>query len=335
MKLTSTKAFEKHISDAAPDHFVPVYLILSKDLSGQKAQIKQLMNSLGIKSITTFDGNQKPHDSIIDELRAFSLFAERRIVVIYHADKLGKMHQSQLTDYFKNPNPSIYLILSAASINRSTKFYKNAEKVGVILDLSEKKPWETEKSLVEHVIAQLSRERKKIDHAVAQLLVKQVGADATLLHHELEKILAYVGNRQEITRQDITTIGCGINHESIWQLGDAIFTRDSTTALRISKALVGDGAALLSLIRQIRAQFQTRYQVCSIITGGGTSAQVTQKFPYMRGNILQRTIETARNYGMHRFKKGMLEIDKTELTFKNSVIHPDLLLEMLMVKLTC
>jgi len=72
-----------------------------------------------------------------------------------------------------------------------------------------------------------------------------------------------------------------------WQLGDALFRRDALTALKIGKALLMDGTALIALLRQIRSQYQTAFQVATILELGGSSADISKQFPYMRGGILE------------------------------------------------
>lgn len=168
-----------------------------------------------------------------------------------------------------------------------------------------------------------------MDRQVCQFLLKQLGTDQSLLYQEIEKLFCYVGDRSEITLQDVSMISTSVNVENVWQLGDAIFRCDVNSALRISKALLNDGTALLALLRQIRSQFQTKFQICSILKNGGTSAEVVQQYPYMKGNILERNMQMALNYGMPRFKKGMIKIDETELQAKNSGADSDILLELL------
>jgi DNA polymerase-3 subunit delta len=95
-----------------------------------------------------------------------------------------------------------------------------------------------------------------------------------------------------------------------------------------------EGQPFLPLLRQIRNQFLTEYQVCALLEQGQTSAEIFQEFPYMKGQILEKHIQNARDYGMGAFRKGLLAIDAAEIQAKNSGVDEQLLAELLIVKLT-
>lgn len=339
MKYTQLRAFEKHLEGAAPQqHFSPIYLIIGKERFLCKDAVDKLLAMLLREqsrelSLTTLDGASTSPEQLANELQAFSLFTTRRVLWIDQIDKLSKPVLKELESYFEHPNPSLYLILSGSTVNHSTNFYKKGEKTGVVLDFAEEKPWEKEKQAVQWLMSQATATGKRIDIQACQHLVIQIGTDAALLHHELQKLLCYVGERDEITLKDIGAICTTVNVETGWQLGEALFRRDASSALRISKALLDEGTVLIALLRQIRHQFQTEYQICSILHNGGSAQEVSQRFPYMRGAILDRHLQLAREYGMNRFKAGMLTLDAAELAAKNSTSDDELLAELVIAKL--
>lgn len=339
MKFTNLAGFEKHIKDASPKHFADTYMIIGKDRFTCKMAIDRLIVSLltGQKNpelcLKTFDGDHHSIDGLLCELQTMAFFSEKQIIWVDNADKLPKPIMKSLEGYFQHPNRSQCLIISGAAINHATNFYKLAEKNGVVLEFAEEKPAEKERLSIEWLNTTVTASGKKIDPKASQYLVKQIGTDMALLHNEVAKLLCYVGDRPAITLQDIGAICTSVNLENGWQLGEALFRRDASTALRISKALMNDGTAFLPLLRQIRHQFQTAYQVCSILASGGTSQDISQQFPYMRGFILDTHVRNAQAYGMKRFKKGMQIIDETEIAAKNSGIDNDLLAELLIIKL--
>jgi DNA polymerase-3 subunit delta len=269
----------------------------------------------------------------MSELQALAFFSARRVIVLQQADKLVKAETEQLEKYFENPNRSICFILAASAINHATNFFKKAEKAGIVLDIAEEKPWEKERSMQEWIAQKVAKEGKRVDPSVCLALVKQLGTDTATLHQELEKLICYIGDRQAITPQDLHAVCISVNSENAWQLGEAIFRRDGAAALRITKALLDEGTVFLALLRQIRNQFQTECQVCSILSNGGTPQDVSAQFAFMRGTILDRHIQQAQAYGMTRLKKGLLAIDDTEVMAKNSGSDPKWLAERLIIKL--
>lgn len=339
MKYSNIRAFEKHLESASPHHLSEVYVVISKEDFDRKAACSKITAQvLGAPSIAgqtlcAFDAAEVDERLIWEELQSFSFLAPKKVLIVSNAEKLSKSSQDKLRTYFAKPNKGVCLVLESPAVNRATNFYKDAEKFGVILDVAEEKPWEKEKSSQAWVIEKIASEGKSIDAPTAALLVKQLGVDQSTLFQEIEKLICYVGDRKEVTVNDISAICITISQQSAWQLGEVIFRRDASEALRITKALLQDGTALIALLRQIRSQFLTEYQICCMLAGGKTPQDVAQQYPYMKGMILNKHIQNAQDYGMNRFKAGMLAIDETELMAKNSAGDPDWLAERLIFKL--
>ena len=340
MKYSNLRAFNKHLEEAGPNHPSPVYMLLGKSEFDRKEAAKDLTHSLlgtqhpSEHTLTVFDGERLSINEVMQDLHSMTFFAENRVVLINRAEKLTKPVTVQLVQYFEKSNPSVFLIISASTINRATSFYKNAEKVGVVLDLVEEKPWEQENTLVQKIVERTRDKGKTINQNTSRYLVKYAGTDQAQLQQEIEKLVCYVGDRDVITEADICAICTGVNTENAWQLGEAIFRCEGGKALRIATGLLSEGEPFFSLVRQVRSQFQSKFQICAILLSGGSVADVQKQFPYMKGQILQKNTELARRYGMDRFRKGMLAIDETELLAKNSSLSHDLLFERLIIKLT-
>ncbi|WP_068466551.1 DNA polymerase III subunit delta [Candidatus Protochlamydia phocaeensis] len=340
MKYDNLRAFEKHLEGASPHHFSPLYLILGKDHPECRESIELVLRFLAPNlqarefSVRTFDGAQLGTEELLIELYSKNFFADKRVLYIQQAEKLKKPVLEQLEKGLSHLDRSLYFILSASSLSKQTSFYKAAEKEGVILELGEIKPWEKEKRLVEWVSKQAISGRKLMAYPVCQALVKYAGLDSALLGQELEKLFCYVGDRKEITLQDVSRICTPQSSDTIWQLGESLFRRDSASAVRIVQALLAEGQALLPLLRQIRTQFQTDYQICLLINQGKQASDIAHEFPYMKGTILDRHLFFAQQYGLAAFKQGLLAIDAMEMRVKNSQADEGLLAELLVTQLT-
>ncbi len=339
LKYTSLAPFTKHLEGALPNHFAELYVVLSKEPYVREEGVRRLTTLLfqDAKSrqlgVYSFDANEHKVDLILEELLTLTFFSIRRAIVIQNVDKFTKEAMGKLQDYFTNPSQDVILILVASTINRATNFYKQAEKVGVLLDVPEEKPWEKEKNTIDWLVSQSSHHGKILSHATAQRLVKQLGTDQQLLSNELQKLLCFIDNRKSIEDSDINAICCSGNTDNIWQLAEAIFKRDTSASIVIASHLLKSGVAIIALLRQIRTQFQTGYQICSILAGGGTSHDVNQEYPYMKNAILERNIQQSTQFGAHKFKSGILAIDAAEMLAKNSTGEPEFIMNILLVKL--
>ncbi len=340
MKYDNLRAFEKHLAACVPGQFADVYLLLAKEdfdrSSGTEVTLAALLKGCSCVDLAlkTFDGDSVTVDALLEELNTLPFLADRKIVVVHNIDKAKKTITKALEEYLAHPNRAVKLVMTAEAVAANTTFYKKSEKSGIVLSIAQKKPWEKEKDFFEWVTQQVAKAGKRIDPRAAQLLVKQSALDQNLLKMELEKLLCYIGEQAEITPTAVSAICTCIDIDTVWQFAEAVLRCDAAKSLTIANHLLEGGAALLAVVIGLRTQFHTDYQVCSILSSGGSPQDVSTEFRYMAGRILSQHVEMATGYGMQRFKKGLLAIDEAERMAKSSSMEPRLLLERLVVKLT-
>lgn len=339
MRYDNLHAFVKHLEGATPNHLASTYLVVGKNQyecgEAYKKLLKAVFHGRDPQShdITTFSAESLKISDLLSELDTIGLFSSRRVVVIQQGEKLKTEVARGLEKYLLSSSPGVTFIIIAETILRTTNFYKKLEKEGVILDLPEEKAWQKEKKIQGWIREKVSEAGRRIDPNACTALTQKAGFDQSLLHQELEKLFCYLGERTEITLQDVKVI-CSAGHlESIWTLGESIFTFDASTAMRVAKSFLDDGVALLALLRQLRSQFETEFQICTLMMHSNGREEVMKQFPYMKGEILNKHLQQAQSYGMLKLKKGLLSIDKTESQMKNSVADAGCLLETLIAKL--
>jgi DNA polymerase III subunit delta len=339
VKFNNLKAFKKHLKDASPSHFATVYLVVGKEAFHSTSACRALATALlpdwtlHSSALRWFDADKHSIDDLLFELNTLSFLDERKVLGFLHIDKLSKEVLKSIESQMDRLPHNYFLILVASTLSSSSAFYKKAEKLGVVFEFIEMKPWERERYLVDWVGEELFQKGKSAPPNICQALVKRGGTDQSTLLQEIDKLLCYIGERREITLKDIQTIITPLHQESIWELGEAILSGETPTALKIARALLNDEAHLFSLLRQIRFQFQTGYQLLGLFEQSGV-AGVMQEFTYMKGQILDRNLRLAQQYGRARFQKGILAIDSAELDAKNAKGAPEFILDILIIKLT-
>jgi len=300
-------------------------LIIAKDPEERR---RALENSLKNEKAPRVFFDAEQFDAFLQEIETLPFLSKSKAVVLQEIDQLGKEALDQLRAYVEKPNQWISLYLTAASLSAQSKLVKSIKQV---IRIKEEKAWEKEKRLVGWVVEEAAASGIVMTVPTAQAFVKAV--DSQLLKQELEKLICYVGEKHEISLDAIRAISTPIHHETLWQLGEAIFSRQSPLAIRIGKTLLDDGMALFPLVAHLRTQFHTTYKILTAFQQEGKLA-VSKAFPYLRGGLLDKKVAAAQAYGVVRLKQGLVHLFETELKAKNSAIQPALLLEILLVKVT-
>src|SRR5208337_2196265 len=104
----------------------------------------------------------------------------------------------------------IFLIFTAASVDKRKKIFKAVEKQGRVVECAvprEKRGATLEKGFFEDQVRQALRgSGKNINTRAMQVMYSRAGGDLRQLRAEIDKLIAFVGDRKEINVQDVETL---------------------------------------------------------------------------------------------------------------------------------
>lgn len=340
MRYSNLHAFEKHLESSAPHHLLSLYLLAVPDRFMRKKSVERLINiilsgqSYPEMCLKTFEVENASLEAILEETVTRSLFSPLKVIWIDCSEKGDATFLKRLQKGISSLPPKTFVVFSTTAINASSVFYKYVEKEGVILELKEESSGQQAQVLNDWLIKAAMEGGKRISMDTCQLLVSVVGADFATLQQEIDKLCCYIGERAQILPTDVTEMCVGIGSATVWQLGDALFKGETGNALKLSRVLLDNGTVFFALLRQIRNQFQTTLSVGSILTFGGSAQEVMNAFPYMKPGIVDKQARIVQNYGLPRLQQAIILIDETETLAKNSSADHELLLELLIAKLS-
>jgi DNA polymerase-3 subunit delta len=126
----------------------------------------------------------------------------------------------------------VQVLISAGKVDKRKTFFKTLKKVGAVEDLSvaEKERGNRAALIVRQRLAELG---KKITSHVADELILLAGSNLQQLHSEADKLASYVGERDEVTRQDVHEIATRTKQAQAFALADALGERNLPKLLRV------------------------------------------------------------------------------------------------------
>ena len=126
----------------------------------------------------------------------------------------------------------VRVLISAGKVDKRKTFFKTARKIGAVEDLSvaDKERGSRAALIVRQRLSELG---KKIAAHVADELVLLAGTNLQQLHSEADKLAAFVGERGEVTRQDVHAIATRTRQAKAFALADALGERNLPKLLRV------------------------------------------------------------------------------------------------------
>ncbi len=193
-------------------------------------------------SIAKFDALAGLSD-VLDELRTAPLLAPKRIVIVREADKFILEHAGALEKYLASPPATGTLILLVDSWPPKTQRGQAGEDMRQALKPLDKAVRRTGEliacstpstgSLPRWISQAAEARRKQMAPQAARLLAEWVGADLGRLDGEIEKLAVYVGDRKEISADDVSAVAVASGGYEPFALTNAIERRDTRKALAI------------------------------------------------------------------------------------------------------
>src|SRR5216683_5084301 len=326
--------FRKRFRDAILEHLVPVDL---RDFS-----------------IFEFDLAENDLAEVLDRARTPSLMAPFQVFFVRGVKSLfgrgsNEEKLAAIEEYCKNPNPDGLIVFVAdhisipADVRRmemqdKERYQRIRETMGQYCGIVELARVE-ESEAVRWIAEYCASREVKIDADGARELVDALGGDMMMISNELEKLILYVGEKKRITLGDVETMVLAAKQRSLYELTDAISSKDRVRALEVLDAILTSGDGEEAAIGHIYMLAKTFRQMLVILERNVRDqrmlwAALWQGFrvpPFAAEDIIRQ----ARRYKSKReLTRGIRLIAKADLAIRSNPPSKRLILEKLVMDLT-
>src|ERR1041385_3194360 len=355
----SFAASDRFEADVKERKLRPAYVLIGDEAFFRKrcrdAILQHLVPSdLREFSVYEFDLGETELHEILDRARTPSLMAPFQVFFIRGVKALygrgsHKEEFEAIEEYTKNPNPDALLVFIADHISipadarrmelqDKDRYERIRETLGESCGIVELARVE-EGDAVRWVTDSGAAQGIKIEQDAARELVDALGGAMMMIVNELEKLALYVGEKKRITLGDVETMVLAAKQRSLYELTDAISSRDRAKALEILDAILssgdGDDAAIGHLymlakpfrqmlvisernVRDSRALWQVLWQGFRVP-------------PFAAEDIIKQ----ARRYKSRReLTRAIRLVAKTDLALRSNPPSKRLVLENLVLDLT-
>lgn len=175
----------------------------------------------------------------------------------------------KLEDIIRNGLPAgNCLIFTAESVDRRKKLYKVIDEAGIVLHFAEVKKETARKEILQQEARKLLEScGKKMSPAAWIALGKKTGFDFRRSLSELEKLIAFVGDRVGIEKEDVEEAVGRTKEDDIFALTNALSEKNQLAVLDALKHLLDQNMHHLMILtmmsREIRFLLQARVLVDS------------------------------------------------------------------------
>jgi DNA polymerase-3 subunit delta len=326
--------FRKRFRDAILEHLVPTDL---RDFG-----------------FFEFDLGETDLAEVLDRARTPSLMAPFQVFFVRGVKNLfgrgsNEEKLSAIEEYCKNPNPDALVVFVADHLSIPADVRKmemqDKERYQRIRDTLGQNCGIVELARVEEgdavrwITDYCTGRGVKIEADGARELVDALGGDMMMISNELEKLILYVGEKRRVTLGDVETMVLAAKQRSLYELTDAISSKDRVRALEVLDAILLSGEGEEAAIGHIYMLAKTFRQMLVILERNVRDqrmlwAALWQGFrvpPFAADDIIKQ----ARRYKNRReLTRAIRLVAKADLALRSNPVTKRMVLERLVIDLT-
>jgi DNA polymerase III subunit delta len=352
---------ERFVSEVESRKLRPAYVFVGDEAFFRKRfrdAILEHMVPADVRDFGLFEFDLAENDlaEVLDRARTPSLMAPFQVFFVRGVKNLfgrgsNEEKLAAIEDYCKNPNPDALIVFVAdhisipADVRRmemqdKERYQRIRETMGPycgIVELARVEEGEAVRWISEYCA---SRDVPvKMDPDGARELVDALGGDMMMISSELEKLMLYVGARNRITLGDVETMVLAAKQRSLYELTDAISSKDRVRALEVLDAMLSSGDGEEAAIGHIYMLAKTFRQMLVILERNVRDqrmlwAALWQGFrvpPFAADDIIKQ----ARRYKSRRdLTRAVRLVAKADLALRSNPVSKRTVLERLVMDLT-
>ncbi len=212
---------------------------------------------------------------VLDELRTVPFLAERRVVLIKDADAFVSANRQHLENYFEKPAPRGVMILTVNTWTKTTRLAKKLPDIGQLVDVGDIGARQLPQFACRWAE---SKYGKKLASATAHLLVELTGDDPGRIASEIDKLAAYVGDRQTIAADDVHKLIGNNRMFNAFAVIDSMTAGDFATALkRLRNMFAADKSAEYTVVGAFAYHLRKMFAAKVLLGRGVNPRQVAQQ----------------------------------------------------------
>ena len=259
----------------------------------------------------------------------YPFFSEKRVLLLDGTGIL-KTGKDEFVNIMEKMPETTCIVICEPEVDKRSKVFKWIKKNGYVAEFLKKN--QTEKVLLRWIATLLGKEKKQIRENNALYFLQKTGDDMFQIKNEADKLIAYVGEREEITKADIDAIASGEVQDKIFELVDAIANGNKTAALQYYNDLILLKEPPMHILFLIVRQYRILHIIANM-RGLRKTDDAIAKTAGIPRFVIRKNEKQLRRYGEKTLEKCMEECIQIEEEIKTGRIGDQIGVETLICKL--
>lgn len=221
------------------------------------------------------------------------------------------------------------LLITAAKLDKRTKFFKTLKKIALLCECTSLRAYELQPWLD----AQAERYGARFYHEAIGMIMEYLApvekVPLQLLQQEIAKLAVYAGERKRWTRQDILDIFASLPEASDFALTNFIMEGRLKSALEALAAARRHGTYILPLTAMVSAKLRQLARYFELRRTGYEQRALMQELGVRHPYAMKMLTQQARRFDERRVREALMAIDELNIALRRGGRDYDKLEEIL------
>ncbi|MEG2972667.1 MAG: DNA polymerase III subunit delta [Clostridium sp.] len=337
MIIKSFKDFQKNIAGNKISNFIVVHGNDKDKISKCEKEIMEIPGGIKELNTVTIEGNSISFDDIQNACETIPVMSDKRVVHVKSPsftfeslDSSSKALLKDVTDYAKDvPEYTILMISSKDPIDKGNSLIKVSNTIGTLVEL--KIPMYG-KDLSQWIETYIKDNKKNISKSDIFYLTNEMTSSIDNMEIELNKLISYIGDRENITKEDIDAVIHKTSESNIFKMTDYMYKKDAKNALDILDTIFLQGEQFPKIMFMIIRQFRILYNVRLLLDDGERDSDIIKKLK-LQEFVYRGIAKIIGNWESNTIKNVLEDALETDYNIKSGKMQPELGLELLILRI--
>ena len=316
--------------DIKERNFKQAYLLCGDEpflVGNYKKRLREAIAGDDTMNFNYFEGKNPDVREIISLADTMPFFAERRLILI---DSSGffKSAPDELVNYLPQMPDTTCMIFCESEVDKRNKLYKKVGSVGYVAECKR----QTGAELKKWAARGFGSYGKKLTEATVELFLTTTGEDMENIRREMEKLVAFVGERDIITSEDVETITTTQISNHIFDMINEVSAGRRERAMALYADLLALKEPPMRILFLLARQFHALLQVKELRELGMDKGEIASKCklpPFAVGKHMSQASRFSREQ-LEAYVRAAVEMEQA---VKQGNLKDQLAVELLIVTL--
>lgn len=294
------------------------------------SSLKKLIRQQETITVEQYDYSQVSLEEVLPNWDALSLFAEKKIIVLSHLDRLKKNDAKLLKEWLDTHHGAsgLFLFLTAVKVDGRLPLVKSVKKCGEVIKTDHLPPAEVRKLMVRH------GEEYDVSFApqVIDSLIHYHDGNLQLIFREVEKLALFVGPGGVVTSDDLELLGCGTAAGNIFTLVDELGAGNVKVSLQVLNRLLRDKTVPLIILSMVARHYRLLALASDPSNSGKSVGDLARRLrvpPF----VAQKIRRQLNKFSLSRLSSSFSLLSEVDYRLKSSTIPESIIMEDMVLTL--